>query len=238
MRYTILLFSAAVLMVVHVARGQDPRASRTPARLVLDRERVDLGVMHAGDIKKVSIRLRNGGEDTLHIMDVSTSCGCTAVKKLKPFLLKGESDVLEVEFNSSNFKGTVTKRVFIKTNDSKQGTATLTLTGKILNEIEIVSPRLPIPLGSIAFGKPVTISLTLKNTGKSAVSITGIEDREGRLKLVQQPVKLPPQGSGEVVITLVPKKEGFVNEMIYLITDSKRNTRVPFRVFYTATAAS
>ena len=58
-------------------------ATLAPAqpKLAVYKMNIDLGVIYNGAVKKARISVRNAGTDTLRILGVQTSCGCTAATK-------------------------------------------------------------------------------------------------------------------------------------------------------------
>ena len=74
-------------------------------KLSLDKMEIDLGKIYSGMKKKGTVILKNIGNEPLNIISVVDQCGCTAVKHPKPVLQQGESDAVEVEFNSSSYRG-------------------------------------------------------------------------------------------------------------------------------------
>ena len=224
----------AVAFTTGIAFSQKvPSAFKAP-KLSVDKLEIDLGELYAGDIKTVRFKIKNAGGDTLSIGEISTSCGCTTVKQPRQHLLKNQSDVMEVKFNSTNFRGSIAKRVYIKSNDPTTPVTTLTLNAFIRNELEVVWPRTPINLGTIAWDKAVLIRLKMKNSGGSPVTLVGVDEEAGRVSIRSGLGKILPQDSGIVELTFFPKKEGFLNEQIYLKTDSRVQNRISVRVFYTA----
>jgi hypothetical protein len=232
----ILAFAFLVSIIfLSCQKGGPPQP---PPKLSLDTHEVDLGKVYAGEEKRTLIRLKNEGGDTLHIINVLTSCGCTAVKKPRPFLLGGESDIVEVHFNSSGLQGDVSRLVTIISNDPEKKSVNVTLKANIVDLVSVVSPTAPINLGKLDVGKKTTITFIVKNSAQNSISINGVEDRSGRLHLLSGPVKIPSQARREVKVSLLPQKEGFHNEMIFLTTDSKFQQRMPVRVIYTGQRAS
>jgi len=61
--------------------------------------------------------LTNTGNETLSILNVLASCGCTATSLEKTVLSPGESVGLETKVNTTGFQGTVDKRVTVRSND-------------------------------------------------------------------------------------------------------------------------
>ena len=74
----------------------------------------DFGNITQGDkVTNVFILTNNGG-DLLKILNVQTSCGCTAAKPEKDELAPGESTNLKVTFNSAGRHGAQKKNITIK----------------------------------------------------------------------------------------------------------------------------
>ncbi len=78
--------------------------------------------------------ITNEGSALLKIKNVWASCGCTAVMPAKNELKPGESTDLKVTFDSKGKSGKQNKTVYIETNDPKNSTITLALTGNIVEK--------------------------------------------------------------------------------------------------------
>lgn len=78
--------------------------------------------------------ITNEGSDLLKITNVSASCGCTAVMPEKNELRPGESSNIKVVFNSKGRSGKQNKIITVETNDPKNSTIKLTLTGNVIKK--------------------------------------------------------------------------------------------------------
>ncbi len=76
--------------------------------------------------------ITNEGSELLKIKKVSASCGCTAAVSEKNELKQGESTEIKVTFDSKGKSGLQNKTVYIETNDPKNSTIKLALTGTIV----------------------------------------------------------------------------------------------------------
>ena len=76
--------------------------------------------------------ITNEGSDLLKIIKVSASCGCTAVMSEKNELKRGESTEIKVAFDSKEKFGKQNRTVYIETNDPKNPTTKIALTGNVL----------------------------------------------------------------------------------------------------------
>lgn len=78
----------------------------------------DFGKVIEGEVVTYSFKFTNTGNTDLIIAKVSTSCGCTAsnypVDPIKP----GDTNVVEVRFDSQSRKGFQNKRITVLTNST------------------------------------------------------------------------------------------------------------------------
>ncbi|MBK3519035.1 DUF1573 domain-containing protein [Carboxylicivirga marina] len=91
----------------------------------------NFGEIKQGDVVKHQFEVQNTGKSELIIRKVKASCGCTAIKPAKTILAPGESTLIAAEFNSRGKSGRQTKTVRIVSNDPKNTTITLMITGNV-----------------------------------------------------------------------------------------------------------
>ncbi len=199
-------------------------------KLVVSSELIELGTIYSGMSKPAEIKLTNAGEDVLKITHVQSSCGCTTVKQPKSELAPGESDVIKVEFNSTGFRGPATKYVYITSNDPVKPQTSVKLTVEIKEELEPVTKNNVLWLGSVQLGKSVTETISFRNVSDKQISVTGIAIKNDGISVTYTPKRLKPSEELKLTITVNQKKEGYVNEEIFIETDSKNQPRVPVRV--------
>jgi hypothetical protein len=94
----------------------------------------DFGEMKQGDKKDYTFELTNGGKSDLHIRNVRSSCGCTAVAPSKKVISPGETVPIKVTFDSRGKRGRQSKSVTVITNDPKTPTSTLRVSSNISTE--------------------------------------------------------------------------------------------------------
>lgn len=82
---------------------------------------IDLGRVTNGEVRSVSVEVRNGGSAPLQIEAVTTSCGCTSATVAPQEIGPGQTGVLEITYDSGahgpEFSGEVMRQVFIASND-------------------------------------------------------------------------------------------------------------------------
>ena len=199
-------------------------------QLSVKSENINLGTIYSGISKPAEIKLTNTGKDTLKIAGVQSSCGCTTVKQPKSALAPGESDMIKVEFNSTGFRGSATKHVYITTNDPKKPTTTITLTAEIKEELEPVTKSSVLWLGTVQMGKSVTETISFTNVSGKELKVKGVEAKNQNISVTFEPETVRPSEQVKFTITVTQKTEGYFNEEIFIETDSKNQPRVPVRL--------
>jgi len=101
----------------------------------------DFGSITQDSIVTTYFVITNEGTGLLKIKKVSASCGCTAVVSEKNELKRGESTEVKVTFDSKGKSGKQTKSVYIETDDPKNPTITLALTGMIVEKRKSVEGK-------------------------------------------------------------------------------------------------
>jgi hypothetical protein len=104
--------------------------------IALPESEVDIGSVVNGEIRNFESVVQNAGEGDLIIETVSTSCGCTTAEVTPATIPSGEQGTLTVRFDSGAHgpeeTGSVTRQVFIRSNDPDQSEITFSFTADIL----------------------------------------------------------------------------------------------------------
>jgi hypothetical protein len=100
-------------------------------KLVVPESQFDFGSAKEGDVLTHSFQLVNEGTDDLNILDVKTSCGCTAALPSTKVLKPKESGSVSVEFNTANRSGKVVRTITVTTDDPETPSKVLTISADI-----------------------------------------------------------------------------------------------------------
>lgn len=109
-----------------------PEEIATAPKVDLKSRIFDFGEIKEGEKVNHVFNIGNKGKRDLIIRRVKTTSGCTAATPQKKVIKNGESAELEVVFNSKNKRGRQNKSIIIITNDPKQPTTTLRVTGNVI----------------------------------------------------------------------------------------------------------
>jgi hypothetical protein len=201
-------------------------------KLSLDKPELDLGTIYSGMKKQGKIVLTNIGNDTLRIYSIQPSCGCTAVKQPKSILLPFESDVAEVEFNSTGYSGKVEKHITITTNDPLYQNVSIKLIADVKQEIECTNHSSLMWLGNISLGKTLIQETSLKNISDHKIKIKNFTTSSSSMNVKLEKKTLNPNDTLTVQVTITPEKLGYGNDHFTIETDSKNQPFVEIRASY------
>ena len=205
------------IAVIFIAAG----LAISQPKLSLDNPDVEFGTMYSGAKKKAKLILRNIGNDTLHIYSVQPECGCTAVKKPKPFLLPGQSDVVELEFNSTRYFGKVEKHVTVNTNDPTSQYVSVKLLIDVREILHPMNGSYMLWMNNAIIGKPVTQTMTLKNVSGQPLKILRDSISSSIISVSLNKLNLLPDDTLTVQVSANASRLGYFNEHFDIITDHK-----------------
>jgi hypothetical protein len=201
-------------------------------KLSISKPEVDLGIIYSGMKKQGKIVLTNVGNDTLRIYSVQPSCGCTTVKQPKSILLPFESDEVEVEFNSTGYRGKVEKHINISSNDQLSQNVSIKLIADVKEELESTSHSALMWLGNIGLGKTIVQGTSLKNISDHTIKIKNLTPSSSSIDAKIDRKMLNPNDTLYVQVTIKPEKLGYGNDHFTIETDSKNQPFVEMRVSY------
>ncbi len=103
--------------------------------IALSQTEVDLGHVANGEVRTFEVVVENLGNEDLLIEGVTTSCGCTTAEVQPVTIPPGGDGVLIVSYDSGahgpEFNGSVTRQVFIASNDPDEAEFELRFTAEV-----------------------------------------------------------------------------------------------------------
>lgn len=131
-------------------------------RITFEKVTHDYGEISPGTKNPCEFKFKNSGNALLKIGKIRCQCGCTLATLAKTDYAPGESGVLKIVYNAGMSPGKVRKSCSVPSNDKKNPTVVLIITGKITRKVEY---------------KPDKLSLLLKgeNAGSSEITLTSLD---------------------------------------------------------------
>lgn len=97
----------------------------------VDNPDYDFGKLSGASAVTHGFIISNVGDKPLSILDVRTSCGCTATALSKPNLAPGESTELEATVDLTSFSGHISQAIYVSSNDLTNRKLKLRIMGEV-----------------------------------------------------------------------------------------------------------
>jgi len=138
-------------------------------RITFEKVTHDFGEINPGTKNPCEFKFKNTGNALLKIGKIRCPCGCTVATLAKTDYAPGESGILKIVYHASMIPGTMRKSCSVPSNDKKNPTVVLIMTGKITRKVEHKPDRLNVLLKGENAGSP---EITLTSLDKQPFSIT------------------------------------------------------------------
>ena len=161
-----------------------PQSSRTAEKPDVQTDEVlfDFGyAQHQQTITHI-FKLKNVGNQPLDILDVDSSCSCTAALLSKKTILPGETAEIEAKFETEYRRGRQTSTVKVRTNDSDTPVIHFTLTGVVAGLARVVPNNLH--LKHISNQENIHKTIEIYDSGDGRLKVKSIQSSSPYLSLI------------------------------------------------------
>ncbi len=188
----------------------------------------DFGTIMQGDTARHRFVFSNTGDAPLNVEKLSSSCGCTAALASAKVLAPGEHGEIQTSFDSTSFRGDISKTVYLYTNDPTQPMVQLQLKAIVQEEVTL-EPQL-VNFGTVSPRRTVTAKVVLLNQGEHAMRLGKPETTAPELAAGLSAEVIPSHGKVTLTLSLTPKPgQARFSGYVLLKADGARNhdLRVP-----------
>jgi hypothetical protein len=195
-----------------------------------DTETKDFGKILEGEKLKHIFRFVNKGTQTLQVLSVNASCGCTSTLLSKKSIKAGQDGQIEVVVDTSGRPGTLHKTVTVTSNDPLHQQVVLTITAAVESEFTPSQPS--VYFGKVPKGQEVTKEIFITVQSPAAVSIVSVESNDSNVTARIEPA---PNSDGKkyklIATQKADAKEGYHFGALTVKTTSERTPefRIPER---------
>lgn len=112
------------------AKSRDADIKNGAALISFDNAEYDFGTVNEGDIVETVFKVTNSGKTDLVITDAQVTCGCTVPVWPKAPIKPGQTEEIQVRFNTSGKSNRQQKNITLITN-TETGREILTLKGMV-----------------------------------------------------------------------------------------------------------
>lgn len=186
----------------------------------------DFGFMPAGTTVMHTFGIKNEGTDTLRIIRVKPTCGCTSAPLSKKDLGPGDLAELDVFFDSKRFKGKVVKKVSVLSNDPRDPYSEIAFSAQINPK----HPLLDIQPQVVEVDRVVggTYRVKLTNESDESIGLTIVSASEPYIETQLSRDKIAPGQSADIMIKILEDYDEVKNPWysVTLQTDDPMQNRV------------
>ncbi len=184
----ILAVAVAAAGAANLTSGPTKSAGAGP-KLEVEKETLDLGDVWGGQTKKGAFVLRNVGDQTLEIIKVRASCGCTVVKGYDKKIAPGQQGKLPVVLNTRGMQGKVRKTITVSTNQKGKEKVRLFVAATVKRLI-VTNPKGGAIFGRIEKDQVLTKEVELTNHGDGPLELELVKSTSpkftGQLRTVEE----------------------------------------------------
>jgi hypothetical protein len=165
-----------LLVLAALALQQVPATAQV---ISVDPLSFDFGDMGQKETRTATVTVTNEGAAMLRILDVKADCGCTVPTLAKDTLEPGESTLIDIQFNSKKFNGTVIKAVNITSNDPNNSQVDVMIMAKVHTPLIIDPINQRIGFSKSLQGEVLTKHVTFTATMAPKLEISATKTRQG-----------------------------------------------------------
>ena len=169
----------------------------------VDNTRFDFGEVFQGEKVPHVFKFTNTGDEILKIDRVRSSCGCTAVLLSEKTIPPGESGEIKANFDSSRFRGDVSKTIYVYSNDPVKPTRQLYVKGTVREKVTVNPSQ--INFGQVVAKQEVTSRVTLKNQVEKPMQVGKAKATAAELLVKMQPQTLAQGDTLAIELAYTPK---------------------------------
>lgn len=104
-----------------------PTSSEKLPKIYFKETQHDFGVVKEGEVVSYTFNFSNNGKATLDIIDIKTSCGCTAALVSNKQIPPGKEGTLKVDLDTKNRQGRMSRTITVISNDPEEPNKVLTI---------------------------------------------------------------------------------------------------------------
>ncbi len=175
--------------------------------------------------------IKNTGNDTLKIVNVQPTCGCTYAPLAKNLLTPGESTDLAITLSISNFEGPISKHIRIYSNDPKHSLMDVELKANIEREI-FVAPSNMVSFTDLRVGQTgkQLLNITNKTQKEVKVFVSSVAPAELQVKIKDGTI-IKPGDVYPLELSITPQQDGILKGRVLLQTDNVDYPEIPIFIF-------
>ena len=138
-------------------------------QMVAEQLNYDFGEVLQGGKVDYTFRFRNAGDAVLEVGNVRSSCGCTAALLSARRIAPGDIGELQATFDSTRFRGAVSKVISLDSNDPLHPQISFSLFGKV--KVEFVLNPERVSWGKVKINELLEAQVLISNLSPKTINL-------------------------------------------------------------------
>jgi len=232
------LIAPAIFLMVSLCANRPSSAQQAPtekprypwAEKMFSELEHDFGVVARGSDAKYRITINNLYQEDVHIQQITTTCGCTAVRPSKETLASREKAEIEITMDTRKFTNLKTSSVVVVFDKPLFGEVRIPIQAYIRTDV-VLTPG-GVDFQGVTQGSAVTRKLNIAYAGRDDWKIHEVINKSPHLETsLKETGRANNRVNYELEVSLKPDAPvGALREQLTLITDDAANPRIPVLV--------
>ncbi len=190
----------------------------------------DFGAVARGAKAQYHFKFKNIYEETVHVLAIRSSCGCTTPEVTRSELKTWETSDVIATFNTSAFLGQHSATITVEFDKPFHAEVQLQVYGNIRSDV-VLQPG-QVELGSIDSGQPVEKIITVTHTGRQDWKITDVRSANTNFEVeVNETRRAQGSVTYDLSVRLKPTSPvGYINDQLFLMTNDPQTAQIPIDV--------
>ena len=217
----ILIAWIAAIQISGVAWANDPTAT-APKIEIVGGAAHDWVTVAPGTVRTTFL-VTNTGVDTLEVMEIRESCGCTAAPIDKKIILRGDTAHIDVSIDMHDRTGDQRREIYVVTNDPIDTVVTIELKANVLRDLTSTPRSFPERL-NVPLDSEFKTSVVISNDGADTITFGQPHFRDpaiGRFNLGKK--VLLPGDMTYLEVYVTPKTYGYHFNKVVVPSNSRIN---------------
>jgi hypothetical protein len=216
-----------ILILACAAAAGGPATAQEWARKMFRETSHDFGTLAAGAKAEHRFVLTNLFQETVHIVNVSSSCGCTTPIVSKHTLRSRESAEIIAVYNTTKYKGEKTAVLTVTFDQPFAAQVQLRIAGFIRSDV-VFNPGV-INFGLVRLGTPSERSVDILYAGRNEWEIVDVTTANPHLEAELLEKR---RGGGQVEYRMILRLRGdaplgYVRDQVTIVTNDGQLARIP-----------
>ena len=189
------------------AEGWEQKAPVGGPALSFTSTTFNFGKVDEGTTVDAEFAFVNTSDRVVRVIDIKSSCGCTATQLAKREFAPGEGEIIRANFNTLGRTGQQSKTVTVRTDDPARAVYQLELTGEVSRKL-FLEDRV-VNFGDVDEGKGGTATLNVVGVADANFKILNMTSQDAGIKLTAgDPAEWSDPKTGEKG-TVIPVEVAF-----------------------------